>query len=236
LYIVGPPPVASSTAFDQQHAGERAVGGGDEVERAMLLQPVDAARPHLLGQAVDDLDAGQVALVHGAVEGLAGEGLLVHRAVRIAVEEAAELVLELVDPFDGAVDQRPGEVLVRQPLAALDRVHEVALDRIAGRQRDVVAALDHARAAALAEQALHGDGHVQRGIGAMRVQRREQSGAAGAEDEEVGLEAFDHGQGSPGRLPCARGPAARVAALNPGTGAGCPAPPAPRRASPWRRR
>ena len=44
-----------------------------------------------------------------------------------------------------------------QPLAALDRVHEVALDRVARRERDVVAALHHARAAAFAEQALHRD-------------------------------------------------------------------------------
>ena len=54
--------------------------------------------------------------------------------------------------------ERPREVLVGQPLAAFDRVHEVALDRIARGERDVVAALDHARAAALAEQALHRDG------------------------------------------------------------------------------
>ena len=97
----------------------------------MLLEPIDAARPHLLGQPVDDLDAGQVALVHGAVEGLAGERLLMHGAVGIAIEEAAELVLELVDALDRAVDQRPREILVGQPLAALDRVHEVALDRVA---------------------------------------------------------------------------------------------------------
>ena len=66
----------------------------------MLLQPVDAARPHLLGEPVHDLDAGEVALVHRAVERLAGERLLVDRAVGIAVEEAAELVLELVDALD----------------------------------------------------------------------------------------------------------------------------------------
>ena len=126
----------------------------------MLLQPMDAARPHLLGEPVHDLDAGQIALVHGAVERLPGERLLVDRAVGIAVEEAAELVLELVDALDRAGDERPREVLVRQPLAALDRVHEMALDRVAWRQRDVVAALDHPRAAALAEQALDRDGDV----------------------------------------------------------------------------
>ena len=130
----------------------------------MLLQPVDAAGPHLLDEAVHDLDAGQVALVHRAVERLSGERLLVDRAVGIAVEEAAELVLELVDALDRAGHERPREVLVRQPLAAFDRVHEVPLDRVALRQRDVVAALDHPRAAALAEQALDRDRDVERGI------------------------------------------------------------------------
>ena len=67
---------------------------------ATAREPVDAEGPDLFGEAVDDLDAGQVALVHGAVEGLPGEGLLVDRAVGIAIEEAAELVLELVDALD----------------------------------------------------------------------------------------------------------------------------------------
>ena len=114
-----------------QHAGDRgAVGGGDERERAMLLEPADRrARPHLLHQPVDDLDAGEVALVDGAVEGLAGERLAVQAAVGIAVEEAADLVFKLAHPLDRAGHQRPGELLVRQPFAALDGVHEMALDR-----------------------------------------------------------------------------------------------------------
>ena len=185
---------AAVAHVDQQHAGQRAaVGGLDELDGAVLLQPRDAARPHLLGQAVDDLDAGQVALVHRAVEGLAGEGLLVHAAVGVAVEEAAELVLELVDALDGLGHQRPRQILVGQPLAALDGVHEVALDRIARGQRHVVAALDHARAAALAEQALDRDRDRQLGRGLVRVQRREQAGAAGAEDQDVGLQPLDRG-------------------------------------------
>ena len=61
--------------------------------------------------------------------------------------------------------QRPGEFLVRQPFAALDRVHEMALDRVAGIERDVVAALHHARAAALPEQSLGRDRDVEIGIG-----------------------------------------------------------------------
>ncbi len=98
----------------EQHAGERAaVARGDEGERAMLLQPGDAgACPHLLHQAVDDLDAGEVALVDGAVEGLAGERLATCRAaVEVAVEEAADLVLEARAPArPRASTWRPGEL------------------------------------------------------------------------------------------------------------------------------
>ena len=188
--------VFAGANVDQQDSCRRAHavvrGGRDEIERAMLFQPVDAARPHLLREPVHDLDAGEITLVHGAIERLPGKCLLVDRAVGVAVEEAAELVLELVDPLDRSRDQRPREVLVRQPLAALDRVHEVALDRIARRERDVVPALDHPRAAGFTEQALDGDRHVERGIRGMRVQRGEESCAAGTEDQEVGAQAAHH--------------------------------------------
>jgi hypothetical protein len=66
------------------------------------------------------------------------------------------------------------------------------LDRVAFRQRDVVAALHHPRTTALSEQALHGDRHVQRGIRRMRVQRGEEPGAAGTEDQQVGTQATHH--------------------------------------------
>ena len=108
----------------------------------------------------------------------------------VAVEKAAELVFELVDALHRPVHQRPGEILVGQPLAALDRVHEVALDRIAGRERDVVAALDHPRAAAFAEQALHRNSHGEIRVRLLRMQRGKESGAAGAQDEDVGLDSL----------------------------------------------
>ena len=139
--------------------------------------------------------------MHGAVEGLAGEGLAVQRAVGIAVEEAADLVFQLVHPLDGLGHQRPRHLLVGQPLAAFDGVHEVALDEVARIERDVIAALHHARAAAFAEQALGGNGHLERRIGLVRVQRREQPGAAGAQDQNVGVEPFEHGARDPGLRP-----------------------------------
>ena len=64
-------------------------------------------------------------------------------------------------------------------------------------QRDVVAALHHARAAGLAEQPLGRDRDVEMRVGLMRMQRREQPGAAGAEDQNVGLQMV-HGRGLSG--------------------------------------
>ena len=163
---------------DQQDTRKRAVLGRDQRHRAVLFQAPDRPRPNLLHQPVDDLDAGEVAFVHGAVEGLAGEGLAVQRAVGIAVEEASDLVFELAYAFDRGRHQRPGQFLMRQPLAALDGVHEMALDRVAWIERDVIAALHHTGAAAFAEQALGRNRDVEIGIGFQRMERREQPGAA----------------------------------------------------------
>ena len=148
-------------------------------------------RRYLFHQPVDDLDPGQIALVDGPVGGLSGEGLLMQRAVGIPVEEAADLVFKLMDTFDGGAAQTPCHVLVGKPFAAVDGVHEMAFDRIAAAERHIVAALDHACAAAFADQAL--DRH--RDLGACRgallgVERGEQTGTAGAEDQDVGVMPF----------------------------------------------
>ena len=176
---------------DHQHAGKHSVARGNERHRAVLLEPTDRPRPYLLHQAIDDLDAGEVALVHGTVEALAGKRLAVQRAVGIAIEEAADLVLELAHALDRGAYQRPGQFLMRQPFAALDRVHEMALDRVPGVERDVVAALHHARAAAFSEQPLGRNGDVEIGIRLERMQRREQAGAPGAENQNIRLKTFD---------------------------------------------
>ena len=139
-----------------------------------------------------------------------GEGLLVDGAVRIAVEEAAELVLQLVDALDGAGHQRPGEILVGQPFAALDGVHEMALDRVARGERDVVAALHHARAAAFAEQSLHRDGDVERRVpragarAAPRRVRRRRSRGSGCRCGSASRRRVRHGARGPWRSPQAR--------------------------------
>ena len=157
----------------------------------MLLEPAHVERQHLLHHPVDDLDAGQVALVHGAVEALPRERLQVDGAVRVAVEEAADLVLQLLDALHRALDQLPREILARQPLAADDGVHEVALDGVFRGDCDVVASLHHASAAGLAEQPL--DRHRDLGVrmGLLRMQGGEQPRPAGAENQDVGAVAFD---------------------------------------------
>ena len=202
--MVGPAPVASSTAFaadeavragahvDHQHARDSgAVPGGDELDGAVLLEPAYVEREHLLHHPVDDLDTGEIALVHGAIEALAGKRLLVEGPVRIAVEEAPDLVLELTDALDRALDQPPRQILPGQPFAADDGIHEVAFDGVLRSDRDVVAPLHHACAAGLAEQPL--DRHRDLGVrvGLLRVQRGEQPGPARAQDEDVGAVALD---------------------------------------------
>src|SRR5262245_40924072 len=99
---------------DHQHAGKRSIARGNERHRAVLLEPADRPRPYLLPQPIDDLDAGEIALVHGAVEALAGKRLAVQRAVRIAIEKAADLVLEFAHALDRSRDQRPRQFLVRR--------------------------------------------------------------------------------------------------------------------------
>ena len=154
----------------------------------MFLKPFHRPAEDLFHQPVDDLDAGQVAFMDGAVRRLAGECLLVKRSVMIAVEEAADLVLQLVNALDGGFAKPPSHVLVGKPLAAIDRVHEMALDRVAAAKRHIVAALHHACASALADQPLDRKRDLRAcGRALLGVQRGEQSAAAGPEDQDVGV-------------------------------------------------
>ncbi|MCY1517339.1 hypothetical protein D9M68_520160 [compost metagenome] len=185
-------PIGAGPHVDEQDARDaRTVGRGDQLDGAMLLEFIDVQSPYLLHQAVDDFDARQIRLVHSAVEALAGKRLGMQRAIGIAVEEAADLVFQLAYPFYRAFNQPPRQILARQPFSTFDGVHEVAFHRIARGQRNVVAALDHAGTAALAEQALHGDRHLQGRICLLGMQRREQAGAPGAQHQNVCLVVFD---------------------------------------------
>ena len=178
---------------DHQNTGQRRpVPRRDQPDRAMLLQFLDTARQHLLHQPVDDLDPGQITLVHGAVGRLAGKRLLMQRPIGIAVKETPNLILQFTDAHHSLLAQPPCHVLVGQPLAAMDRVHEMPLDRIATTKRHVVAALHHPRAAAFADQPLDGDGDPRAvGRGLLGVKRGKETRATGAEDQNVSVVPFD---------------------------------------------
>ena len=115
--------------IDHQHAGKRiACFVFDELHRAMLFHAFDSTRPHLLGQPVHDLDAGQVALVYRAIKRLPGERFLMNGAIGIAIEKTAQFVFKFMDTLNRSFDQRPREILIRQPLAAFDGIHEMTFD------------------------------------------------------------------------------------------------------------
>ncbi len=224
---------AAAADIEQQRPADLPAVAAQELHRAVLLERLDGrAPPHLLGEPVHDLDAGEVALVDRAVVGLPREGLLVDAPVRMAVEEAAVARLQLQHPARCFLDQRVDQLLVVDPAAALERVEQMRLERVRRGEDRVVAALHHARAARAPEQALDRDGHLQvrRAVG--RVQRRAEAGAPRAQHEDVGVEAFDGRLGGharpPGVTSRAPPPARPAARARPGPPTrGCPPPARP---------
>ena len=77
----------------------------------------------------------------------------------------------------------------------------MAFDAVARQHGGVVAALDHARTAALAQQPFDRDGDAQVGIGLQRVQGRKQTGTTGTENQDIGLVAFDRHDAALNRKP-----------------------------------
>ena len=67
----------------------------------------------------------------------------------------------------------------------------MALNGIAFSDRYVVAALDHARAATLTEEAFNRDGYVEVRVGLMRMQRGKQACATAADDQNVSIVPLD---------------------------------------------
>src|ERR1022692_4508811 len=65
------------------------------------------------------------------------------------------------------------------------------LQRVGRTQDGVIAALHHARAAALSDESLDDDDDLQPGIDVVCVHGRQQPGAAGAEDEDVRVQRVD---------------------------------------------
>src|SRR5262249_34323576 len=130
--------------------------------------------------------------VHRAVVRLAREWLLVDAARGVAVEQASVAGLQLEHAPGRLRHEAPYQLLIVDPPAAVKRVHEMRLERVGRRQPRVVAALHHTRATGTTEQALDDDGDRQRGRRVGGVQRRGESRAAGAEDQDVGLDDVDH--------------------------------------------
>jgi len=146
---------------DVEHQRARAASRPvqQELDRAALLEGPDVvASQHLLGQAIHDLDAGEVALVDRPIVRLPGERLLMDPSLGRPVEEAAVARLELEHSPRCLHDQGPHELLVVDPAAAGERVEEVRVERVGLGEHGVVAALHHARAAGAPKQSLHDDG------------------------------------------------------------------------------
>ena len=80
----------------------------EQIEAAGLFQHGDVRLfQDPVAQVRHDLDAGEIAFVNRAVERLAGERLLVDRAVGVAVEQAADAVFELDDAVGRIGHQAP---------------------------------------------------------------------------------------------------------------------------------
>src|SRR3989441_945213 len=178
----------------EDQRARRAPGAvAQELDRPALLEHRDVRpREGLLGQAVHDLDPGEVALVDRPVVALAGEGLLVDPALARPVEEAAVAPLELERAAGRLGHERPDELLVVDEATARERVHEVRLDRVGLGEDRVVAALHHARAAGAPEEPLDDDRDAELRRRVRGVERGAEARAARAEDQDVGLGRLDH--------------------------------------------
>ena len=138
-------------------------------------------------QRPDELEAGAVADVGQARVGVGTERPLVDAALPGAVEHGAP-PLQLEHALRRFLGVQLRHAPVVDELAALHRVGEVDLPRVlvgdvVHRRRDP--ALGHHRVG-LAEQRLADDQHARAGL--RRRDRAAQAGAAGTEDEHVGLD------------------------------------------------
>ena len=125
--------------------------------------------------------------MHGPIECLTGERLQMDAAIRITIEETSKLVLQLMNAFNGGIDQRPGEVLIVEPFPALDGIHEMAFNGVAVADCNVVTPLHHARATALAEKALDRNRDIQIRRRLMGVERGKKSSAPTAKNQNIRL-------------------------------------------------
>src|ERR1051326_190104 len=130
--------------------------------------------------------------MHRSIECLSGKGFLMDAAIRGAVEQAADFVLEFLNNPRRIFNQCPRQLLVVQKRAAFHRVLEMRLNRIVWIEHDVVTPLDHSRAAAFAEHSFGDERYVQRGFAPESVKCSHQTRAAGAKDEKVSSQLLRH--------------------------------------------
>ena len=79
-------------------------------------------------------------------------------AIRIAIKKASHFIFQLGNPFNRQITKPPGHILIRQPFAANNSIHEMAFNRIAATKRHIIAALYHTGTAAFANKPLYRKG------------------------------------------------------------------------------
>src|SRR5262249_9550507 len=126
-------------------------GTAQEGDSTVIFQSWNATAPHLFHQPVHDLDAGEIPTVYSAIIRLPREGFLMDGTVRITIKEATHPRFKLANALRGCLHERPGEFLVIEVRAPLNRILEVLRERILGMQDSVVAPLHHACAAGFAQ-------------------------------------------------------------------------------------
>ena len=174
--LAGRPPVAEGTGHPVR-TGHQPRDGGLHVD-------LDAERDRAILEGPDHLEPGPVADMGEARVRVTTERALEDPAVGRPVEDRAPQ-LELADPLRGLGGVEPDHLRVVEELAADHRVAEVDLPRIG--RRDVAERRGHAafghHGVGLAEERLADETDI--GAGHLGLDGGAQTGAAGADDEDV---------------------------------------------------
>src|SRR5690554_4404774 len=94
------------------------------------------------------------------IKGLPSERFTVQRAIVVTIEKASHFIFKLKYPLWCSFNQAPGQLLIGNPIATVNRIHEVTFNRITTIQGNVVPTLNHTSTATLAQQAFNGDGYL----------------------------------------------------------------------------
>src|SRR5688572_32145045 len=119
---------------------KRATNSGtldEQIESPAFFQDCNLFLKDVVPEVGHDFDTGQITLVHGAVERLAGKGFLVDRAIFVAIKETSDFVFQFEDSLRGIFNQNPGKLLIVEVGSAPYRILEMPFQRI-GRVEDCV--------------------------------------------------------------------------------------------------